>query len=568
MANKSIFGSSTVRVPETNTINEAGGVAYKQTDKAALAQCVLTGTFNNTFYATGGQQVDTVAKLCGKVPAKFIAQLAVYSREHGYMKDTPAYLVAQLAVRDLALFKQVFHTVIDNGKMLRNFCQIIRSGAVGRKSFGSALKKEIQKWLANRSDVQLFRDIVGNDPSLSDVIKMVRPRPTATSREVMYAYITGHLSFAVNSKGVLAVTKTVPVGNGNTKTEKIALKNVPTIVQEYELYKLTKKGIVPNVPFQMLTALELGNKEWTEIARNAQWMMTRMNLNTFARHGVFNDSKMVDMIANRLSDKEQIVNAKAFPYQLFTAYQNTSDVPHKISEALQDAMEIAIENVPEIDGKVYVCVDTSGSMSSPITGYRPGSTTATSCVQVAGLIAAAILRKNPTAEVIPFDTHVHDIRLNSRDSVMTNAKKLARNGGGTSCGAPIKYLNDNMKKGDLVIMVSDNESWVQSSGYRSPYNSGTDMAMEWSKFKKRNNNAKLVCLDLTPNTSVQVVNSSDVMNIGGFSDICFDLFSSFVKGDLSQEAMVSVVESVSLDSSNVRKSFTEEKRPIKVRKSH
>ena len=32
--------------------------------------------------------------------------------------------------------KAVFPRVIDNGKMLRNFVQVVRSGTVGRKSFG------------------------------------------------------------------------------------------------------------------------------------------------------------------------------------------------------------------------------------------------------------------------------------------------------------------------------------------------------------------------------------------------------------------------------------------------
>ena len=54
------------------------------------------------------------------------------------MKDMPAALAATLAVWDTALLAQVFGRVIDNGKMLRNFVQIVRSGAMGRKSLGSA----------------------------------------------------------------------------------------------------------------------------------------------------------------------------------------------------------------------------------------------------------------------------------------------------------------------------------------------------------------------------------------------------------------------------------------------
>ena len=61
---------------------------------------------------------------------------------------------------------------------------------------------------------------------------------------------------------------------------------------------------MPDVPFQMLTALELGTAEWTAIARTRPWQMTRMNLNTFARHGVFEAAGHDRLIADRLRDPE------------------------------------------------------------------------------------------------------------------------------------------------------------------------------------------------------------------------------------------------------------------------
>ena len=49
---------------------------------------------------------------------------------------------------------------------------------------------------------------------------------------------------------------------------------------------------------------------------------------------------------------------------------------------------------------------------------------------------------------------------------MTNAKTLASyGGGGTNCASALKYVNDNAGKGDLVIYVSDNESWVDYGRY-------------------------------------------------------------------------------------------------------
>ena len=114
-----------------------------------------------------------------------------------------------------------------------------------------------------------------------------------------------------------------------------------------------------------------------------------------------------------------------FPYQLLSAFkaaEANDGIPREITEALQDAMEIATENVPAIDGKVWIFPDISGSMHSAVTGYRKGSTSTVRCLDVAALVAAAILRKNPTAEIIPFSDHVVKARLNPRDSVMTNAR--------------------------------------------------------------------------------------------------------------------------------------------------
>ena len=73
----------------------------------------------------------------------------------------------------------------------------------------------------------------------------------------------------------------------------------------------------------------------------------------------------------------------------FTVANANADIPKEVCDALQDALEVAIANVPAIQGRVYVCPDVSGSMSSPVTGFRKGATTAVRCIDVAALVAAA-----------------------------------------------------------------------------------------------------------------------------------------------------------------------------------
>src|SRR3954470_16700276 len=144
-------------------------------------------------------------------------------------------------------------------------------------------------------------------------------------------------------------------------------------------------------------------------------------------------------------------------------------------------MEIATENVPVIEGKVWIFPDVSGSMRSAVTGYRKGSASAVRCLDVASLFAASILRKNPTAEVIPFSDNVVDASLNPRDSVMTNAQKLASlPSGGTNCSAPLRELNRRKAAADLVVYVSDNESWVDTVVHGRSTGRGTQTMKEWS----------------------------------------------------------------------------------------
>lgn len=513
MANKSLFASLFGSlVPATDTVNAESAPAYAMSPKQALAQYAATGCLGHTFYATAEEQLKVVLDLCEQVPPEFVAQVAIYSRHESFMKDMPALLCAWLSKRDARLHELVFAQVIDSTRMLRNYVQILRSGVVGRKSLGSAPKRLVREWLASRDEDQLFSSSAGQSPSLADIVKMVHPKPSDPRREAFYAYMLGRPS-AVNA--------------------------LPQLVLQFEQFKAGDSLEVPNLPFTMLSALPLAKTDWAVVAKNASWQTTRMNLNTFARHGVFENPEMIGLIAARLRDPDAIARARVFPYQLMVAFQNCdAAVPAAVRDALQDAMELSIAHVPSIETSVVICPDVSGSMASPVTGHRKGSTSAVRCIDVAALVAAALVRKNPDARVLPFEQTVVPVALNSRDSVMTNAAKLAAiGGGGTNCSAPLALLNKEKARAGLVIFVSDNESWVDPRQAR-----GTALMAEWSQFRRRNPNARLVCLDLQPNQTTQAADRADILNIGGFSDQVFTVISAFAHGQLGASTWVERIE--------------------------
>lgn len=518
MANKSLFASYAGKLlARPDARNRERAPAYALEPRAKLAQLAVTGTLSQTFYASGASQLAEVLEAASKVEPAFLAKAAIYARQKGRMKDMPALLLAVLSSFDVRLFSVAFPRVVDNGKMLRTFVQIMRSGTAGRKSLGSRPKRMVEAWLNAATDRQILQAAVGQSPSLADVIKLVHPKPANAARRALYAYLIG-------------------------KPYDVAL--VPEAVRAFEAFKRDPAAPVPDVPFQMLTSLELTPEHWAAIAETAGWQMLRMNLNTFDRQCVFAIPGMAEKIATRLKDEAEIRKSRVLPYQLMMAYKATSnDVPGIVREALQDAMEISIANVPAIAGNIVICPDVSGSMSSPATGYRKGATSAVRCIDVAALVAAAMLRVNSTARVLPFEHRVVDVDLNPRDTVLTNAEKLAAIfGGGTNCSAPLAKLNKERAEVDLVLIVSDNQSWMDARSVDR-----TGLMAEWTKLKARNHRAKLVCIDIQPYGTTQAPESDDVLNVGGFSDAVFEVIEAFASGNLGAARWVGEIEKIALE---------------------
>src|SRR5437773_12265461 len=90
---------------------------------------------------------------------------------------------------------------------------------------------------------------------------------------------------------------------------------------------------------------------------------------------------------------------------------------------------------------------------------------------------------------------------------------------------------------DLVVIVSDNQSWVDAKR-----GVGTAVMTEWGKFRRRNPNAKLVCVDIHPYGTTQAIEREDILNVGGFSDHVFELIALFASGKMRADHWVGLIE--------------------------
>jgi 60 kDa SS-A/Ro ribonucleoprotein len=525
------------RTPTATFRNEAGGPAYGLSPRHALAQLAATGCLGNVYYADAGEQRETLLRLIDQVDdAGFLARLALYSRRRALMKDMPAALLLALAGRDRGLFRRVFPRVADNGRVLRTFFQLLRGGAFGRKSLSHCLQRAVQRWLNDASVGLLLSASIGNDPSLRDVLRLARPTPKDDARRALFGFLTGR-----------DPQQWAPAGPADLPAEVrdlLAYRQART--EEEQLAILARN----HFRWDLLADQVRGRAVWKEIARQMGVQALRMNLNMLLRHGVFEDRAMVEHVASRLADADEVRNARQMPYQYLAAYLNArDDLPAKVRAGLQTAAEHACGNVPALSGPIVIGLDVSGSISCPVTGTRArGTPSKVRCVDTAALFAAAIRRTNPDSVIIPFDDHAHRVEAGAGEGILELAERLARyGGGGTDCSVPLAEANTTYRDRPFagVVLLSDCESWVGEGRYGS-----TGVVQEWRRFTANQARLRpgvfprLVCIDLQPYTTVQAPETPDILNVGGFSDAVFEVVAGFVGG--SAAGFVQEVEAVEI----------------------
>jgi len=495
MANPQLFAPA---LPTGLSRNQEGALAYAYGAEHLLAQMACTGTLYDGFYGKAEDQLTAVLAAAAQVDPIFVAQTAIYARHTARMKDMPALLTAYLTRAAPDLSVPVFRAVIDSGRMLRTFVQIVRSGRAGRKSFGTRPKRLVQRWLEEAPMPVLLQAATGKDPSLADIVRLVHPRPADATRRAFYGWLIG---------------------------KPYDLAALPPEVAAFEAWKRDSTQPLPPVPFEWLTHRPLTGAQWAELSERMGWHGLRVNLNALTAHGAFAVPGVTERVAARLGNLAAARKAKLMPHQALIALASLkSRVPKLIKAALLGVLEESLAEVPALPGRVVICPDISPSMQTPVTGDRQSASSKLLCIDVAALLTVAILRKNPQAGVLPFDLGVQPITLDPQANFGTNHARLAAlKGNGTAVSAPLRALVELRTAVDLVIILSDNQSWADA-----PHPERTALLAAWEEVKVRNPEARLICIDLQALGTSQAPERADILNLGGVTDGMFGAMHRFV----------------------------------------
>lgn len=209
---------------------------------------------------------------------------------------------------------------------------------------------------------------------------------------------------------------------------------------------------------------------WDELTTNKKlgYQATLMNVRRMLNDEVSRDTLFA--VAARLTDPKEVAKSKMLPFQFVAAYNAIQEVRHTpnanlIVNALTDAIDISLTNIPVIGDNIIIIIDLSASMQTYSAASRYNrngfaQTTGTPAT-IAAMFAAALFKANVNARnitLIGFSDDASFVRANSRDSVVSIKEMILHQtrAGGTNLYGACEFIKANVKfVPDTVVLLSD-----------------------------------------------------------------------------------------------------------------
>ena len=222
--------------------------------------------------------------------------------------------------------------------------------------------------------------------------------------------------------------------------------------------------------------LRSAGKSWKEIFESIK--MGHMTLLRNLR-GVFSEVDDLEFCKKYLTAlKAGVLSGKQFPFRYYSAYMavKNSDCNHKsvIMDALEECIDISMENVPKLKGKTMCLSDNSGSAWGAITSEY-GTTTIAVIDNLSSVIAS---RASDEGYVGKFGDRLITHPVSKRNGVLSQADAISKTtshdvGAGTEGGIWEFFIDaiDNKVHYDNIFIYSD-----QQAGHGGLYGTYTHKA--------------------------------------------------------------------------------------------
>ena len=536
--------------------NFMGEDAYVLSDKEALTSMVMTTFLTDAYYVTENQLTQNIVELSQKCGYEFTAKLALYARTKGNMRSI-SHLLAALVCKDpthpswLKTFYE--HIVVrpdDISEILSCYGKLRGFDLKRIKQIPNAMKKGFGTVLSGLSPYQIDKyKMNGKSVSLIDIVNLLHPTPTDKNREAYRRLMHGE-SLAGTYDAKILEKEMAETGKNATNDQELVL---------------AKHDAIKSV-------LEKG--------------MPIMNLLRNLRNIMLYAPDLIDEAIKQLTNHDKIVNSRLLPFRFMSAYDAVnnlsvgdyasktesdsaikfeSDTPSsmddnrletikaKVSKALEDAMSIACENVPDLEGNCAILIDHSGSVRGDWGGsstISPWSNVRTA--HIGNLFGSIVAFKQKDVYIGMFGDKLISPSIDRNMGLLEFNKMTYDEGdacGGSTENGLYTFLKNVIKEKkhiDNFIVFSDMEIGNGGEGGWD-HSSRVDCHFKdlFKEFRKINPNCLTVCCNIRGQSGTSVFNPNlNILNVSGWSNNIFDTISMYKGGKL--KSMVEEIEKMSI----------------------
>lgn len=513
---------------------------------------------DGSYYESSNEEVNRILSLLEKIDPLFACKAAIYARENGNMRSISHLLGAALAkyISGQEYARRFYNRLIvrtdDMSEIVSAYASLNGMSLKDIKKIPNSIKKGFKEALERLDAYQLDKYKMKNrEVSLIDLIRLFHPKGNQKNAEAFKRLVNGESLEGLYETKILEkeMTKAGQLTKGATEDEK----------------KEAKHEAIAEI---------LGNVKGMPI----------MNLIRNLRNIILYAPDKVEDACEQLRIKDKILNSRLLPFRFATAYAeiekmswnkpNTDtaiafesdkvegeltkaqfdSLKRSVLDALEDAIQYSVENIPELEGNVAILVDHSGSCRGDAGGSSAVSAfSKTSTAMIGNLFGSMMAYRQKNVYIGLFGDKLIDVPMD-RNMKMLDFNKMSFDKG--ACCGPcteagiydfMRKCIDEKKKVDNVVVFSDCQIGNNTYEFTPWYgDKSSDLGCHFhelfKEFKKLNPMCNWIVVNLRQSGGTSVFDKSmRILNISGWSDKIFDTIKSQCRG---WDAVIKEIESV------------------------
>lgn len=450
--------STSLRKPDTLTYE--GGEGFTRKTKGELFLLAVSNMVGeDTFYEGSGERDKRFRELVAKVTAKdpeWVARFVPYLRNELNMRSASVVAAVEYVRAGGPNGRRVIDSAIARADEPAEVLAYFRS------RYGKKVPQPIKRGVADavrrvydeRAAIKWDGDTRGF--RMADVIELVHPEPRFDWQSKLYRYLLdkrhNRVELSIDGLNTISAYKQLMAVPADQRRAMLARSDFSELLK------------TAGMTWEALSGWLQGPMDaaaWEAIIPNMGYMALLRNLRNFEDVGISKETQKY--IIEKLTDPEQVVKSRQFPLRFYSAYKAVNSLTYL--PALEEALNLTLQNVPSLKGRTLILVDQSGSMGG---GFSARATTTNR--EIAALFGAAVALRAESATIVPYADKGRDVSFVKTEPILGLAKKVTFAGGGTNT---FGVLQDSYKGHDRVIILTDEQAW---GGYRYGRQSNTSIA--------------------------------------------------------------------------------------------